>query len=290
MYLTPISSLMLVIVANIKQPDATNQNLSQLHTFLTTPHRAAPTFEQHHMSLSGLILFPPPSFPTGPLETLAPSRLSDTLNTKLLSPLLTTQQLLPLLRGFRASVILMTQSVTTSVQPPFHAPEVMVGAAWDAWGSVLEKEVGASGVSVYRFRLGAIEVPNTPGSSRPAVRLNTSTPRTAASPARQITSAATAEILSWSYSVRQAYARAFRSSQNGVGGFRGGSMRDLCIKVFECLEKGEGKKKSGVVYCGKGARMYDVLGAVGGVGLVQWMVGRAQGGRRLVEEEGWEKV
>lgn len=71
-------------------------------------------------------------------------------------------------------------------------------------------------------------------------------------------------------------------------------MRELCVKVFEAIEQRKGRAQNGgVVYCGKGARVYDVLGMVGGVGLVNWMVGRSQGGRVLggqVLDDGWEKL
>lgn len=79
---------------------------------------------------------------------------------------------------------------------------------------------------------------------------------------------------------------------------RGSPLRELHLEVFDAIVG----KKRGVVYVGRGSRIYDYLGKVMPEGLVGWMLGlqaqREKGQNQKAEERkdgpegspGWEKV
>jgi NAD(P)-dependent dehydrogenase (short-subunit alcohol dehydrogenase family) len=113
-----------------------------------------------------VLLIPSLNYQTSPIATIPPSSFADLFNTHLLHPILTIQAFLPLLTSklephadTRPSpkVLVFTPSITSSINPPFHAPEATVCSAMSAFTEVLQAELRPLGVPVTHVQLGTFD-------------------------------------------------------------------------------------------------------------------------------------
>lgn len=217
-------------------------------------------------------MIPTPNYPSLPIATLAPSALSDLLNTRLLQPILTLQTFLPLLQilplshpqvhpgppptPVKPSVLVLTPSIISSLNPAFHLPESAIVSALSSFTSVLSSELQPLGIPVTHIQLGTFD-------TSPFIPHN-----------RQLTvSSQRAEMLKWEESARHAYGKNYATvtSKTGGGGVvgKGSSLRELNNAVFDAMVRGKG----GIVRVGMGSRVYGFVGRWVPSGLVGWMMG-----------------
>lgn len=229
----------------------------------------------HHCQLSGVIIVPSPTYATGPVATIQSSSWADTINTRLLSPILTAQAFLPLLtlRNNSSTIVFAYPSISSSLSAPFAGPEVATTRAMSGFATSLRQELRLlerSNVDVVELRLGNIDL-------GPAYR----------NPQSQITGT---EILAWSTQQRALYGSQYMSSieqrpvaSAGPSTVRGTSARSLHHAVMDALEPasrgifGQKVSKKQVMYAGRGARSYSVIGAWAPSGLVGLMMGYQRG-------------
>lgn len=230
----------------------------------------------HHLSLRSLILIPSSSYPSAPIATLSPSTLSDLLNTRLLTPILTTQTFLPLLQSSlhtqqsspKASILLLTPSIISSLSPSFHLPESLITTALTTFTQTLRSELLPLDIPVTHLQLGSFDISSFSPHNKALV---------------PTTQSQRAETLKWDESTRQAYARNFVAvSSKSAGGVaavgRGSSLRELNNAVFDAMASG----RSGTVRVGMGSRTYGFVGRWVPRGLVGWMMGV----RKIGENQG----
>ncbi|CAK1364002.1 hypothetical protein CB0940_04028 [Cercospora beticola] len=141
-------------------PYITHQDsLDRFRHMLSHEHRAFDHAEPHKLHLRGLILVPDTSSsPPLPIADIRPSDWSDALNTRLLNPITTTQLFLPILQP-GSKILLLTPSVTPSLQLPLHSPETTTYHALESFLRTLSTETKASGIQVSHFKLGNIDIP-----------------------------------------------------------------------------------------------------------------------------------
>jgi NAD(P)-dependent dehydrogenase (short-subunit alcohol dehydrogenase family) len=254
------------------QPESTRASIDRFKVFLQAPHAVAQGIKQHHLILRSLILIPTPNYPSLPIATLAPSALSDLLNTRLLTPILILQSFLPLLQALplqhphqhpglarppiKPSVLVLTPSIISNLSPAFHLPESAIVSALSSFTSVLSSELQPLGIPVTHLQLGTFD-------TSPFVAHN-----------RQLTVLSQrAEMLKWEESARHAYGKNYATvtSKTGGGGVvgKGSSLRELNNAVFDAMVRGKG----GVVRVGMGSRVYGFVGRWVPSGLVGWMMG-----------------
>jgi NAD(P)-dependent dehydrogenase (short-subunit alcohol dehydrogenase family) len=258
--------------SNRHQPESARASIERFTAFLQAPHAVAQGIKQHHLVFRSLILIPTPNYPSLPIATLAPSALSDLLNTRLLQPILTLQTFLPLLQilplshpiqhpsppplPIKPSVLVLTPSIISSLNPAFHLPESAIVSALTSFTSVLTSELQPLGIPVTHIRLGTFDTsPFSPHN-------------------RQLTvSSQRVEMLKWEESARHAYGRNYATvtTKTGGGGVvgKGSSLRELNNAVFDAMVGGKG----GVVRVGTGSRVYGFVGRWVPSGLVGWMMG-----------------
>ncbi|KAF9891041.1 hypothetical protein FE257_004976 [Aspergillus nanangensis] len=272
-------------------PSEIHPSLSEIHTLITQPQWPMPGVPPHTCQLSGVILVPSPNYVAGPVATIPPSSWADTVNTRLLSPILTTQIFLPLLtlRNTNSTIVLVYPSISSSLSAPFTSPEVTATRALSGFATSLRRELcllQQSNIDVVELKLGNIDVGR-----------NTQ---------NHITGT---EVLAWSSQQRALYGPQYLSSieqrpvaSAGPSTVRGTPIRNLHWAVLDALDApakdifGRRKAKNAVMYVGRGARTYSIIGEWVPAGLVGWMLG-LRGRSPTVDsisgsssETNWEKV
>lgn len=266
------------------QPENARASVERFKAHLQIPHSAFQGARAHHLVFRSLILIPSQTYPSAPISVLAPSIISDLLNTRLLTPILTLQALLPLLHSLplshphqhnstalsKPSVLVLTPNIISSLHPAFHLPESSIVSGLIAFANVLSAELSPLGIPVTRLELGTFDISSFSPHNRYAQTLQSQR----------------AETLTWDDSSRQAYAKNFIATSSGQGigsatGGRGSSLRELNNAVFDAMIRGKG----GVLRVGAGSNIYGFIGRWMPRGLVFWMMGlrKAGGGEREVE-------
>ncbi|KAJ5916159.1 hypothetical protein N7504_000174 [Penicillium tannophilum] len=266
-----IKALWLDLTTTPSNPSDLHPSLHELRTLITQPQCPSPGMPSHTCQLSGLIIVPSTNYTAGPVATIPPSSWADTVNTRLLSPILTAQAFLPLLslRNNSSTIVFAYPAISSSLSAPFAGPEVTATSAISAFAASLRQELRLlerGNVDVVELRMGNIDL-------GPAYRNSQS----------QI---AGTEVLAWSVQQRALYAPQYMSSieqrpvaSAGPGAMRGSSARYLHHAVMDALEPstvnflGRKKSKKSVMYVGRGARSYSVIGAWVPSGLVALMMG-----------------
>ncbi|PKX89712.1 DUF1776 domain-containing protein [Aspergillus novofumigatus IBT 16806] len=276
-------------------PSEIHPSLRDIHSLITQPQWPMPGVPPHTCQLSGIILVPSPNYTTGPVATIPPSAWADTINTRLLSPILTTQIFLPLLtlRNTNSTILVLYPSISSSLSAPFAGPEVTTARALSGFATSLRTELRLlqhKNIDVVELKLGNIDLGP---QFRDAQSHVTGT-----------------EVLAWSAQQRSLYGPQYLSSieqrpvaSAGPSTVRGSPARTLHYAVLDALEPASkdifGRKipKKRVIYAGRGARSYSIIGEWVPAGLVGWMMG-LRGGHPTTSdsasnsssETGWEKV
>ncbi|KAL8706733.1 MAG: hypothetical protein Q9201_000258 [Fulgogasparrea decipioides] len=195
--------------------------------------------------LASLIILPQTPAPpqVASITDLSADFWSGAFTTHLLSPFTLLQALLPLLQSHKASILFLTPTNTTSLSPPMHGLENMVAGGMNNYISTLRKELTSSeGTKVVQLKLGAFD----DGSDRDAMKMAVALRHDTRTSSEAISPPVT--------------------EQREV---RGSPLRELHLELFDAIVG----KREGVVYVGRGSRMYDYLGKVVPEGLVGWMLG-----------------
>ncbi|KAL1992482.1 hypothetical protein VTN49DRAFT_4514 [Thermomyces lanuginosus] len=292
-----IRALYIDIAENPPTPSEIHPSLQGIYSLITQPQHPYPGIPPHVCQLSGLIILPSLEYPTGPVPTIPASSWADAINTRILSPIVIAQMFLPLLthRNNSSTILFLYPSISSSLSAPYAAPEVTATRALSGFAASLRQELrllqpsnGSScNVDVVELRLGNVDLGPQYRSSHSRV------PGT--------------DVLAWSPQQRALYGPSYLSSieqrpvaSKGPGAIQGTPARILHHAIFDCLapaEKtlfGRTKRKKPVVYVGRGARSYGIIGDWLPSTLVGWMLGyrsssvwndNGQG-----SETGWEKV
>lgn len=143
-----------------------------------------------HHTLAGLVLLPGSTgYATGPLATLPPSDLIDTINTRLLSPILTVQQFLPLLTlnpnheaqsittstmkhsasiPLPPAIILAYPSIPISLHPPHQIAETIITSSLSSLARSIRRELNSSShITITELKLGLFDLGSANTSSVP---------------------------------------------------------------------------------------------------------------------------
>lgn len=225
------------------------------------------------------MLIPSLDYQTSPIATISPSSFADLFNTHLLQPILAIQAFLPLLtsrlqppgeKWTAPRVLVLTPSIISSINPPFHAPEATVCSALRAFTEVLTAELRPLDIPVTHMQLGTFDFSGflparaalTQGGGNPS------------------------EALGWPDGARHNYGANFvaqtESAVSGgrIRGLKGSSLRNLHTAVFDVMD---GTITSDTVRVGLGAGVYGFVGKWAPRGLVSWMMGM----RRVDELSTW---
>ncbi|KAJ5115243.1 hypothetical protein NUU61_001002 [Penicillium alfredii] len=290
---TDIKALWLDLTTTSSSPSEIHPSLHEIRSLITQPQYPVAGVPPHTCQLSGLVILPSPNYAAGPVATIPPSSWADTVNTRLLSPILIAQLFLPLLtlRSTSSSIVFTYPSISSSLSAPFAGPEVATTRAISGFATSLRQELRLlqnGNVDVVELRLGNIDL-------GPAYR----------NAQNQI---AGTEVLAWSAQQRALYGSQYLSSieqrpvaSAGPSIVRGSPVRSLHYAVLDALEPaprdlfGRKTPKKPVMYVGRGAWSYSVIGAWVPSGLVGLIMGYRSGGMMespsgSSSETSWERV
>ena len=268
--------------------------MNELQNLITQPQSPHPQVPPHTCQLTGVIILPSLNYTSGPVATIPQASWADTVNTRVLSPILTAQAFLPLLtlRGNTSTIMFAYPSISSSLSAPFAGPEVTATQAISGFAASLRQELrflGRKNVDVVELRLGNIDLGAAYRNGQSQV--------------------AGTEVLAWSVQQRALYAPQYLSSieqrpvaSAGPKTVRGTSARTLHHAVMDALEPaplnifGQRRSKKHVMYAGRGARSYSIIGAWIPSGLVGMMMGYQSGHSMSANspssgsETSWERV
>ncbi|EPS29647.1 hypothetical protein PDE_04597 [Penicillium oxalicum 114-2] len=266
-----IKALWLDLTTTAPNSSDLHPSLHELRALITQPQYPVPGVAPHTCHLSGVIIVPAPNYSAGPVATIPASSWADTVNTRILSPILTAQIFLPLLtlRSNSSSLIFAYPSISSSLSAPFAGPEVTTVGAISGFAASLRQELALlekSNVDVVELRLGNIDLGSAYKSGQSQV--------------------AGTEVLAWNAQQRALYGPQYLNSVEqrpvasaGPAAIRGSSARILHHAVLDALEPasknifGRRAHKKSVVYVGRGARSYRLIGDWVPSGLVGLMMG-----------------
>ena len=253
--------------------------------------------------LAGLVVLPGSTdYPSGPLVTLKPSEVIDTINTRMISPTLTIQQFLPLLSlqkdtaRSQSSIILAYPSIPVSLSPPFQVPSLLTTSSLSALARSLRREsqMASLNITVTELRLGNFDLGSTYAYSA-----NKSANARDLESQRNQHDPQSSALTYWHSSHRVDEARA-RFGQSPQG--KGSAVREFHNAVFDALAPPQhflafGKYSFGsrqrptTVFVGAGARFYDVVANILPENVVGWMMGyRPHPGRPPLEKNECEGI
>lgn len=249
--------------------------MQEIRSLITQPQSPVAGVAPHTCQLSGVIVVPSPNYSAGPVATIPPSSWADTVNTRILSPILTAQVFLPLLtlRNNSSTLVFAYPSISSSLSAPFAGPEVATTRAISGFADSLRQELRLlehGNVNVVELRLGNIDLGATYRTGQSQI--------------------AGTEVLAWSTQQRALYASQYLNSVEqrpvasaGPGTVRGSPARKLHYAILDALEPnsrdmfGRKTSKKSVMYVGRGARSYSLIGAWVPSGLVALMMGYRSG-------------
>ncbi|KAJ5848855.1 hypothetical protein N7534_008173 [Penicillium rubens] len=279
-----VKALWLDLTTTSSSPSEIHPSLQELRSLITQPQSPIAGVPPHTCQLSGLIVVPSPNYSSGPVATIPPSSWADTCRHS--SPLLT-------LRSNNSTIVFAYPSISSSLSAPFAGPEVATARAISGFAASLRQELRLleqGNVDVVELQLGNIDLGPTYRSGQNQI--------------------AGTEVLAWSTQQRALYASQYLSSVEqrpvasaGPSTVRGSPARNLHYAILDALEPtsrdmfGRKVSKKSVLYVGRGARSYSLIGAWVPSGLVALMMGYRSGNGMNSEtpsgsgsETGWERV
>lgn len=271
-----MNSLYLIYTQTDKDQSEVHPSLQHIHSLITKPQSPIAGVPPHLCQLSGLIIVPQTSCPSGPISAISAATWTHTVSSRVLTPILTTRLLLPLLSMNKnsSSIVLLSPSMQSSIKGPFAAPEVTTVDGLSSFAKCLRQELRvrqeqSSPVEVIEIRLGNLDLGPRQQRSNSA--------RTGG------------ELLAWNSQQRASYGEAYLNSvdnqpgRSANGTVSGSNLRELHFAIFDALQPaqksifGWTKRKAETVYVGRGARAYAFIGSTFPCVLSTWMYGLRAG-------------
>lgn len=217
--------------------------LAKFQKLLEVPVVPFPGAEPHKLSLKGVIFAPSLYFPIGPVENISIASWTKITDRFMVYTKLFSSGLLGVVRkNSGCRIILVTTSIISSLNMPYHAPENFLQNSVRHLFTGLTREIKHQGIQATQVKLGNLNVTNNAGAS-----------------STNAYNVVNSEIRSWGEDTRELYGDRFARTQaraNPIHSTGAGTpLRDLYHILFD-LVYNTGTNPS-VVYCGAGARSYD---------------------------------
>lgn len=267
-----------------QKPVDVESTINHFTRTLNTQQHAHPGSSPHSLSLTGIVLIPDTTYPTGPVETVSPELWADAINAKVLGTIATTQAFIRPAVAWSARIVIATPGIVPALRPPFQAVQSSVTGALEGFIDSLRSELATVGVHVCQLRLGSFDLASSGAANSQPL-------------SRQLGN----EVLGWPSHAREAYQENFlaqhgRAERSGNRGFwfglgrgasgRGSPLRELNNAVFDSLSSSWPADAQRV---GQGSSIYAAVGTLAPASLVRWMMGMRSTGRRRLSDT-WETV
>lgn len=164
--------------------------------------------------------------------------------------------LIQLIRNQHSSTILINANIISSLSMPYHAPETIFQNTLKHLFTTLRREISQYGLSVTQVRLGNLHISTQNASS-----------------GSKISNMVNSEIRSWNLDIKDLYATNFSKSQFKSNPIKsrgpGTSLRELYHTLFDLIYT---KRAPAVIYCGSGARSYDLISRLLPEAWIEWFL------------------
>lgn len=210
----------------------------------------------HKLKLVGVVFAPCLYFPIGPLENFPMASWSKLLKKLSVYLNLFSSGLVTLIRNQHSKTILITPSITSRLNLPYHGPEAMFQNSLQSLFTTLTREISQHNLVITQIRLGNISVLRNSSATLKA--------------SGKITS----EIKGWDEDIKSLYEDDFKRAQykatpiTSTG--KSTSLRELYHLIFDVIYSNAACNP--VIYCGTGARSYDFLTAILPYRFILWIL------------------
>jgi hypothetical protein len=236
--------------------DSFESQISKFQHLLELPVIPFPGAAAHTLKLASVIFAPSLYFPVGPIENMSIATWSRITDRLLLYLRLMSSGLIQLIRNQRSSTILINANIISSLSMPYHAPETIFQNTLKHLFTTLRREISQHGLSVTQVRLGNLHISTQNASS-----------------GSKISNMVNSEIRSWNLDIKDLYATNFSKSQFKSNPIKsrgpGTSLRELYHTLFDLIYT---KRAPAVIYCGSGARSYDLISRLLPEAWIEWFL------------------
>ncbi|KAK6202943.1 uncharacterized protein RJT21DRAFT_83597 [Scheffersomyces amazonensis] len=245
---------------NLNESASFESQLIKFNHLLELPVIPFPGAEAHNLKLKAIVFAPSLYFPIGPIENITVSTWSRLQDKIFIYLKLFSSGLIQLSRDQASKIIFIYPSIISSLSIPYHSPETLFQNQLRNLFTTLTREVHQHGLSVTQVRLGNLQI-----SSQ---RNNTSNDR--------ISTLVNSEIKAWDDDIKDLYAKSFSQSQfksnpiKSTGG-KGTSLRELYHTLFDLIYSTK-RRNPAIVYCGTGARSYDIISRIFPESWIEWLL------------------
>ncbi|KAK6464392.1 hypothetical protein DFJ63DRAFT_311698 [Scheffersomyces coipomensis] len=220
-----------------------------------------PGAESHNLTLKAIVFSPQLYFPIGPIENVMISTWSKLQDKMFIYLKLFSSGLINLARLQSSKIILIYPNIISSLSIPYHSPETLFQTQLKSLFTILTREVSQHNLSVTQVKLGNLNISNQ--------RSNTS---------QRTTALINSEIKNWNEDIKSLYADNFSKSQyksnpiKSSGGGKGTSLRELYHILFDLIYTPPNRRNPSIVYCGTGARSYDIISGLIPESWIEWIL------------------
>lgn len=220
--------------------EASIQNFEQT---LTSPAQ--------ELRLAGLVVIPDTQYSSGPIQHLSPEIWADTFNTRLIHTIATIQAFIPILIQHKARTLILTPTIASSMQTPYHGVESATIAALRSFTATLHAELSPLSSSVTNIRLGNFDLGTQDKTAMARI------PRS--------------EVLSWPQAIKERYGASYTALAGQPSSApKGSPLRELHNSIFDALT--QSRSPGTVISVGRGSVLYPFVGRWVPSGLVGWMM------------------
>lgn len=232
---------------NLRDTNSIELQLSKFQQLLELPVIPFIGADAHTLNLVSVVFAPNMYLPVGPIENLSINTWRSLDERILLIIQLLSQGLVKIIRNQQAKTILVNPSITSSLSMAYHAPETVFHNELKYVFTTLARELAHQSLLVTQVRLGNLQV-----TSRNVTQA-------------RVTNMISSEVRSWDEGTRSLYADNFAKSQHRANpittsGGKGTNLKELYHTLFDLVYSK--KTNPRVVYCGTGARSYDIISSI----------------------------
>lgn len=255
-----------------KKNNNMDDHILTFNQILKTPIIPFPNAQPHYLNLKSVVFAPSLHFPIGPVENIAISSWIK-LNDRILTYLkLFSSGLIQLIRSQNSKLILLTPTILSGLYMPYYCPETLFQQNLKSIFTILTRELNYQNINVTQISLGNLYLLNQ--------KLNSNA---------RIESLVNSEIRAWTSEMKQLYSENFTKLQFKANplkssGGKGTHLVHLYHLLFDLIYNNDndndnnanananGKLNPAVVYCGRGARIYDWISKILPESWIQWLL------------------
>lgn len=229
--------------------------IEKFQQLLNLPVIPFPGADSHTLRLVSIVFAPTMFFTIGPIENIAVSSWQKLNDRLMIYFRLLSSGLVGLARNQKSKLILIYNSIISSLDVPYHAPEAIYQNSLKHLFTVLTREISLQGISVTQVRLGNLHSTSSENQKSRAANMVSS------------------ELRDWSEDIRSLYGDQFSRvliRNSPARPKQGIKLREFYHLLFD-LTYSKSKTPT-ITYCGSGARTYSFITSLVPTSVMNWFL------------------